>query len=99
MVRRPALIEKTGRRAARTGTFPEANVDAASADTGLSQVDSPKKESGLAGGALAAAVVVPVLALLAVIIAYVVWSRKRSKSDTRRWSNYGAPTFTPFDRD
>lgn len=68
------------------GAFPEAKLDAA-ADPGLSQ-EPPKKETGLAGGALASAVVVPVLTLLAVIVAYVVWSRKRSKSDTRRWSNY-----------
>lgn len=44
--------------------------------------------SGLGGGKLAAAVLVPLLALISLVAGYVVYSRRKSAAESKRWSNY-----------
>jgi hypothetical protein len=71
-----------------SGTYPAADLHQSPTPGGTQSVDPPRRETGLTGGPLAAAVVLPLLALAGIIIGYVGWSRRKSKSATRRWSSY-----------
>ncbi|KAH9823589.1 hypothetical protein DFH28DRAFT_1119017 [Melampsora americana] len=74
------------------GTTPDSVPDAEKAKTqsgGPSvEVINKAHSRGLAGGSIAAAVLVPLLAVAGLIAAYIVISRRRSGAASKRWSQF-----------
>lgn len=74
------------------GTVP---ASASAADKATTQLGGPSVEiinaarsKGLSAGSLAAAILVPLLAIVTLMTAYVVISRRRSGAASKRWSQY-----------
>ncbi|EGG01183.1 uncharacterized protein MELLADRAFT_67281 [Melampsora larici-populina 98AG31] len=74
------------------GTTPDSVPDAEKAKTQLGgpsvEVINKAHSRGLAGGSIVAAVLVPLLAVAGLIAAYIVVSRRRSGTASKRWSQY-----------